>query len=68
MSEEDRVRRAAERLAELEESGATLDDILDGPEGLLWIEEACGGDREIATAAFLRVHPEARFLPPPDWP
>lgn len=30
----------------LAQNGATLNDILNGPKGYVWIEEACGGDRE----------------------
>ena len=52
-----KFREAAQRLRELEQQGATLDDILNGPEGYVWIEEACGGDRELAEEAFLIVPP-----------
>jgi hypothetical protein len=59
---EDRVNRAAGRLRELEAAGATLDDILNGEAGRRWMEEDCGGDREVAARAFRRVHPSARFV------
>ena len=62
MVDEDRVDRAAERLRELEAQGATLDDILNGGARRRWIEGDCGGDREVAAAAFRRVHPGARFV------
>jgi hypothetical protein len=38
---EDRVSGAANRLRELEDAGATLDDILSGEVGRRWIEEDC---------------------------
>jgi hypothetical protein len=60
----DQIRRAYERLVELEERGATLDDILNGPEGYIWIQESCGGDFEVAKEAFSRAHPGARFVQP----
>jgi hypothetical protein len=59
---EDRISSAADRLRELEASGATLDDILNGEIGRRWIEEDCGGDRKIAARAFRRVHPSARIV------
>lgn len=58
---ERKVREAAQSLRDLEQKGVTLDDILNGPEGYVWIEESCGGDRELAEEAFLTVHPTARF-------
>lgn len=44
--DEQKIREAAARLEELEQKGATLDYILKGPEGYVWIEEACSGDRK----------------------
>ncbi len=56
------IERAAERLRELEQRGATLDDILNGEVGRRWIEVDCGGDRELAAEALRRVHPGAHFV------
>jgi hypothetical protein len=63
---DERVTLAAERLRELEASGATLDDVLNGEAGRRWIGESCGGDRELAKRAFELVHPGARFVGDPE--
>lgn len=62
--DEERIRQASEALAELERAGADLDEILNGETGRRWIEESCGGDLELARAAFERRHPRARFVEP----
>jgi hypothetical protein len=65
MSDQERTERAAEELRRLEEGGATLDDVLNGEAGRRWIAESCGGDLELAKAAFRRIHPTARFFDVP---
>lgn len=64
MNREERIAHAEGRLRELLEKGATLDDVLNGPEGHAWIEESCAGDRELAFEALRRVYPSARQVEP----
>jgi len=51
-----RVKRAAERLRELEASGITLSEILGGEAGAVFMRDYCDGDADIACAAFVLVH------------
>lgn len=53
-------------MRELEASGVGLSDIVAGEAERLWVEEDCGGDREVARVAFALVHPKARFFEAPE--
>ncbi len=53
---EDRVKLAAERLRELEDSGVEPSEILAGPAGAAFLFDECGGDPDLAQAAFTLVH------------
>ncbi len=66
MADPDLVLRAADRLRELEASGVGLPEIVAGEAGRRWVEEECGGYRELARAAFALVHPKARFFEVPE--
>ncbi len=66
MADPDVVLRAADRLRELEASGAGLSEIVAGEAGRRWVEEDCGGNREVARAAFALVHPKSRFIEEPE--
>jgi hypothetical protein len=50
------VKRAAERLRELQASGVALAEILGGEAGAAFIREDCDGDFDVAAAAFALVH------------
>jgi hypothetical protein len=52
----ERVQRLARRLRELEASGVELHRILAGESGVAFIRDECGGDADIAAAAFTLVH------------
>ena len=54
----ERVQRLARRLRELEASGVELHRILAGESGVAFIRDECGGDADIAAAAFTLVHSE----------
>ncbi len=58
----DRALETADRLRELEASGMSLPDLLNGPAGAAFVQEDCGGDIALARAAFALVHPSARFV------
>jgi hypothetical protein len=51
-----RVKRAAERLRELEALGVELSEILAGPDGAAFVRDDCDGDPDLACAAFAIVH------------
>ncbi len=53
---DERVKRAAERLRELEASGVELSEILGGPAGAAFVRDDCDGDPDLAHAAFALVH------------
>ena len=55
-SYDERVKRAAQRLRELQASGVALSEILSGEEGAVFVHEDCEGDPEVAAAAFALVH------------
>lgn len=55
-SHDGHVKRAAQRLRELESSGVALTEILGGRAGAAFIREECEGDPEVAAAAFAFVH------------
>ncbi len=55
----DRVRRAAERLRNLEASGVELSEILNGEAGIAFVRDDCQGDPDIASSAFTLVHSPA---------
>jgi hypothetical protein len=50
------VKRAAERLREMQASGVALSEILSGQAGAEFVREDCNGDEEVAAAAFALVH------------
>jgi hypothetical protein len=52
----ERVKRAAQRLRQLQASGVDLSEILGGEAGAAFVREDCEGDPEVAAAAFARVH------------
>jgi hypothetical protein len=52
----EQVKRAAQRLRELQVSGVALSEILRGEAGAAFIGEECDGDPEVAAAAFALVH------------
>jgi hypothetical protein len=52
----ERVQRLARRLRELEASGVEPHRILAGEYGVAFIRDECGGDADIAAAAFTLVH------------
>jgi hypothetical protein len=52
----DKVKRAAERLRELEASGVELSEILGGPAGAQFVCRDCEGDPDLAYAAFALAH------------
>lgn len=56
------ARRALEELEDLEERGATYEDVLSGEAGACWIRESCDGDLGIAKAAYELRHPGAEVL------
>ena len=51
-----RMKRATERLRELEASGVELSEILGGPAGAAFLRDDCDGDPDLAHAAFALVH------------
>jgi hypothetical protein len=53
---DERVKRAAQRLRQLQASGVDLSEILGGEAGAAFVREDCKGDPEVAAAAFARVH------------
>ena len=53
---DERVYRAAERLRELRASGIGPSEILGGPAGAAFVRDDCGGDPDLAHAAFALVH------------
>jgi len=55
----ERVERAARRLRELETSGVGAAEILGGEAGTAFIRDDCGGDPDVAAAAFALVHTPA---------
>ncbi len=55
--DDERVKRAAARLRELQASGVALSEILSGEAGAAFIREECDGDLDVATAAFALVYP-----------
>jgi hypothetical protein len=55
----DRVKRAARHLRKLEASGVELHRILGGDEGADFIRDECGGDVDVAAAAFALVYSAA---------
>jgi hypothetical protein len=52
----ERVKRAARRLRKLEDSGVEIHRILGGEAGTGFIRDHCGGDADVAAAAFALVH------------
>ena len=56
LSRDERVKRATERLRELQASGVLLSELLGGEAGAAFIREDCDGDSDVATAAFALVH------------
>ncbi len=56
------VKRAAERLHELEASGVKPLEILSGLAGATFIRDDCGGDLDIACAAFAIVHSPKNYV------
>jgi len=62
MVDQERVEKARRALEELEKRGATYEDILSGEIGARWIRESCGGDLEVAKAAYELQHPGAHFI------
>jgi hypothetical protein len=55
-SRDERVKRAAERLRELQASGVLLSELLGDEAGAAFIREDCDGDFDVAAAAFALVH------------
>ena len=53
---EDRIKRVAERLRELEALGVPLWELLNGPAGKEFVSRECQGDPELAGEAFAFVH------------
>jgi hypothetical protein len=52
----ERVKRAAQRLRQLQASGVDLSEILGGEAGAAFVREDCEGDPDVAVAAFALVH------------
>jgi hypothetical protein len=50
------VKRAAQRLRELQASGVAFSEILSGEAGVAFIPEECEGNPEVTAAAFAFVH------------
>ena len=50
------MKRAAQRLRELQASGVAFSEILSGEAGVAFIREECEGNPEVAAAAFAFVH------------
>lgn len=59
MPKDDRIKRAAKRLRELEASGVEPSEILGGEAGTVFVRDYCSGDAGIASAAFALVHSPA---------
>jgi hypothetical protein len=55
-ADKERVKRAAQKLLELEAAGASLSEILQGEAGITFIRDYCGGDAKVAGAAFALLH------------
>lgn len=58
----EQVEEARRALEELEERGATYEDVLSGEARACWIRESCDGDLGIAKAAYELRHPGAKVL------
>jgi hypothetical protein len=59
MPEDDRIKRAAKWLRELEASGVEPSEILGGEAGAQFVRDYCSGDPDLASAAFALVHSPA---------
>jgi hypothetical protein len=52
----DWVKRATERLREIQASGVALFEVLGGEAGAAFVREDCGGDSDVAEVAFALVY------------
>jgi hypothetical protein len=61
--DEERVERAARGLRELEASGVGAVEILGVEAEVVFVRDYCGGDPDVAAAAFALVHSPSAYPP-----